>query len=639
MASDTVSTGNNLKGLEDEIDAKDYYAYLHEAQQTDLSEIERTRCVSSGKDIKDNPVIVLIPVLGVGASQNLDAAYRLMLLLFIRKTNEIVNTNYSVIYAHTHVDIINQYPLIYKFYSVLPRTYKKNLHKMYVIHPNIALKMFFEFARVFLSHKFYSKLVLLDSILDFQKLIPPTQMRLPLKFLRKEDEIRGLEFCGRTAPLSESFDASIGTTRFMHVCAEFLKANGALQMKGLFRVSGDDGEVNLVRVRMQFAHQRGDYTERVQLSENNEYILVGDLGKLSHVRPRTLDRKFAASVKIKAAAASSSSGADVNRAAGSGTGGGEGNEDSSSSPEYELPEEEPMSVVLISNVHTVSQMFKMAIGTLAVPLVSNTCYQKLIDATRRSESANGGGLNADWETAVATAISELSHESISTLVYCIQFLREVAAMSNLNSMDSSNLAIVFAPTIFRPDMIDPMKAVMEMKLSKLIIRELIDRLSVLQKAMHIYSDRRRASGIPDDAATGRGGCFIFENPIMEYDNNVLSADLAGKMKLEDVRGIMDNFGARFQSRIQRSSPRTPTPADEPDGDTSYDERSDPRVSIHQRSIHDDGDPDNGNNNRNTYNKVDDKITNTGNNSSNSNTGTGSSVDVGDVNLDISKENA
>lgn len=40
-------------------------------------------------------------------------------------------------------------------------------------------------------------------------------------------------------------------------------------------------------------------------------------------------------------------------------------------------------------------------------------------------------------------------------------------------MDSSNLAIIFAPTIFRPDMIDPMKAVMEMKHSKTILKVLL----------------------------------------------------------------------------------------------------------------------------------------------------------------------
>lgn len=51
-----------------------------------------------------------------------------------------------------------------------------------------------------------------------------------------------------------------------------------------------------------------------------------------------------------------------------------------------------------------------------------------------------------------------------------RFLREVCACSAVNAMDSSNLAIIFAPTIFRPDMIDPMKAVMEMKHSKTILK-------------------------------------------------------------------------------------------------------------------------------------------------------------------------
>jgi hypothetical protein len=120
--------GTELKGLEEEVaDAKDFYAYLREAQSTDLSDIERTGCVVVGNDMKNNPVIVLIPVLGVNAGEKLDVSYRKMLLLFIRKASDIVGKAYSVLYAHTNVDIMNQYPLIYKFYAVLPRAYKKNL--------------------------------------------------------------------------------------------------------------------------------------------------------------------------------------------------------------------------------------------------------------------------------------------------------------------------------------------------------------------------------------------------------------------------------------------------------------------------------------------------------------------------------
>lgn len=361
-----MSSPDLLKG-EDLPDAKDFYVYLKEAQATDLTDIERTGCISAGRDLKGNPVIVLIPVLGVTPGDKVEVSYRKMLLLFIRKAHEIVGSNYAVVYAHTNVDIINQYPLIYKFYSVLPREFKKNLTKMYVIHPNVGLKMFFEFARVFLSHKFYSKLVLLDSILEFQRLIPPMQLMLPLRFLRKEDEIRGLKFYDRMASLKLSFDPSIGTTRSMHVCATFLKLNGGLQTKGLFRIAGDAGDINLVKIRLQYAHQNGDYTERIMLSENKDYILVGNMDGLQKTRPLTLDRKPSGDVSTRTKPGS----------------------ESSKEEEFQVPEELPMSVVVISDIHTVARILSMSISHLPETLVPYELYCKLMESTRKHEVRGG----------------------------------------------------------------------------------------------------------------------------------------------------------------------------------------------------------------------------------------------------------
>ena len=50
---------------------------------------------------------------------------------------------------------------------------------MYIIHPNVGIKMFFEFSRVFLSKKFYDKLSYVEHIVDFQRIVSPLQVSIP----------------------------------------------------------------------------------------------------------------------------------------------------------------------------------------------------------------------------------------------------------------------------------------------------------------------------------------------------------------------------------------------------------------------------------------------------------------------------
>ncbi len=364
---------SSLGGL-DGADAKDFNEHLKEAQETDLSEIERTGCVSHGRDLKNNHVVVMIPSLGFKNNEKPEQVFRKMLLLFIRKANEMVGDAYSIVYAHTSIDIINQYPLIYKFYSILPRTYKKNLQKMYIIHPNYGIKMFFEFARVFLSHKFYSKLCLLESIYEFQRIVPPTMLPLPLKFLRKEDEDRGLKYFGQMAPLSESFDPSIGATRVIAFCAEYIKVNGGLKQPGIFRVPGDEGELNLAKVRLQYQHVGGSSSpHRILLSENKDYLIVGDVDSLT-AKGKSSGTSSPLPGKKDSRVNSNSSSTATDAA-----------KQGDDNPLASLPEEAPTSIVVMRNVNTVAQVFKMSVRDLPEALVPYDTYRALVDVTRRAE--------------------------------------------------------------------------------------------------------------------------------------------------------------------------------------------------------------------------------------------------------------
>ncbi len=344
----------------EEDDAKDFLTYLQEANGSDLTDIERSGCVSEGRDLKDNRLIVMIPSLGLNKLDKPEVLFRKMLLLFIKKANEIVGNQYSVVYAHTNIDIINQYPLIYKFYSVLPRSYKKNLLKMYIVHPNVGIKMFFEFARVFLSQKFYNKLCLVESILDFQRIVPPTQLALPLKFLYKEDEERELKYGGTLASLSVSFDPALGTTKIIDVCTTFLRENNFHKLQGIFRIPGDEGELNLARVRLQYANIDGFTSSgRIEISANRRSIIIGDLDAL--YAKRGGEEKVEPGYKKL----------------------------SKQDMEIEdIPAEKPMSVVVITSWNTVGMILKMAIRDLPESLIPEDVYRDLIDMTRTHDVSN-----------------------------------------------------------------------------------------------------------------------------------------------------------------------------------------------------------------------------------------------------------
>eukprot|EP01031_Cornospumella_fuschlensis_P035747 gene35747-43363_t len=277
-------------------DNVDFLTYMQEATQTDLSDVERTGCVSLGKDLKNHPLIIMIPSMAFNSNQsNPELVFRRMLLLFLLKANEMVGTAYSVVYAHSSYDIMSQYPLIYRFYSILPRSYKKNLQRMYIMHPNVGIRMFFEFARIFLSTKFYSKLALYESILDFQRVIPPTLLQLPFKFLKKEDEELGLKYFNIMPPLLETYDPSIGTMRALEVCMEYLRTHKGTEKQGIFRIPGDESELQAVKIRLQYAYSRRESVSgvselnraRICLSENKSIILVGDIDALYDLQDNT----------------------------------------------------------------------------------------------------------------------------------------------------------------------------------------------------------------------------------------------------------------------------------------------------------------------------------------------------------------
>lgn len=232
----------------------EYQTLLAEANATDFSDLERSQVLQTGLNSSGDHVLIFLPKLGFHVSRDSNSQLRKMLLFFIKKAHHIVSHPYIFVYDHMQFSIFTQHPVIFRMYSMLPREYKKNISKLYVVHPTFLIRMFFEQGvKHFVSQKFYEKLSFLDSVLDLQPLIMPLGGSLPTAFLKRGD--------GKTTPpksqfdpthmppLAASFNPDLGTTVIIHQCTTYLSAEDRLKTKGLFRLAGDQAVLDLVRVR------------------------------------------------------------------------------------------------------------------------------------------------------------------------------------------------------------------------------------------------------------------------------------------------------------------------------------------------------------------------------------------------------
>ena len=338
--SDIVAFKSDSRNTAEEKELR-YQSLLDEASEADMADLERSGCVGVGADRDGGAVLMFIPKLGFARADKSDATLRRMLLLFIKTADAVVKQPFSICYAHTSLSILSQMPLVHKYYKMLPRVYKKNLQKLYVLQPTQIIRVFFEMGvRWFVSEKFYRKLIFVDSISEFQrKHVPPVRCQLPHALIKLEDDEAGLKGSGVVAPLSASFDRSLSTTRLIHQCCEYIRQRG-LQRKGIFRVSGDEVALILVKTRVQHASYRTDV---------DSTVVIGDA--------LSLDEFGVFSTKESA----STHGLGGGGGGVAGTGAGAGAEGAASGV--------AKSTVVITCVDTTAQVLKMLLRSLPEPLV------------------------------------------------------------------------------------------------------------------------------------------------------------------------------------------------------------------------------------------------------------------------------
>jgi len=179
------------KQLQEEEANRQYSRYLRRAKEEDLSDMAKLNFIyQSGVDSQGRAIIVFIAShMPAQPAENLDR----ILLYMIQVLDPIVVNDYNVIFFHTHVQSKNKPPLpwLKTVYGIFNRKYKKNLRRLFIVHPNFWIKMVLWFVNPFVKKKFWKKMKYVPRLYDLYEFFEPKQLIIPEKILKYDQDHNG----------------------------------------------------------------------------------------------------------------------------------------------------------------------------------------------------------------------------------------------------------------------------------------------------------------------------------------------------------------------------------------------------------------------------------------------------------------
>lgn len=106
---------------------------------------------------------------------------RLIFSFIIRQMEPYVHDDYVIVYFHQGLNEANKPPIqfLWNSYKDLDRNFRKNLKKLYVVHPTLIIRFIWNFFRPFISEKFKNKLVYISSLDDLRQALGLNNLKLP----------------------------------------------------------------------------------------------------------------------------------------------------------------------------------------------------------------------------------------------------------------------------------------------------------------------------------------------------------------------------------------------------------------------------------------------------------------------------
>lgn len=165
-----------------------YNRYLRMARDEDLRDMAELNFIyESGEDSLGRPVICLIA--SHLPAETPESLHR-VLLYIIKTLDPIVEQDFNLIYFHTNIQSRNKpsFSWLREVYSIFNRKYKKNMKRVFIVHPTFWVRTVLAFARLFVSRKVWRKVHYSGKLMDLYQEFDPRGLRIPAQILEYDQD-------------------------------------------------------------------------------------------------------------------------------------------------------------------------------------------------------------------------------------------------------------------------------------------------------------------------------------------------------------------------------------------------------------------------------------------------------------------
>lgn len=199
-----ASSSKSSEDVEDSEVERIYNQHLKRAMKEDLTDISMMNIIyQCGTDFVGRSIVVIVAS-NLPDNTN-EVFYDRLLLYLIKLLHRTVDSDYVVVFFNTDVGKhkldLNWFR---KAYKILIRKYKKNLKRLFVVHPTWWMRMALWFSKPFVSNKFWEKVLYVDQLSVLFQNMNPSAINIP-DSIYKYDYIRN----GRPKLASQTLTNSV----------------------------------------------------------------------------------------------------------------------------------------------------------------------------------------------------------------------------------------------------------------------------------------------------------------------------------------------------------------------------------------------------------------------------------------------